>query len=168
MAEPRVVALAPPIEARILWLRGEKVLLDADLAELYGVPTKRLNEQVRRNQERFPADFAFRLTRIEKEEVVANCDHLARLKFSPQLPWAFTEHGALMAANVLNSSAAIRVSLEIARIFVRLRRMLATHAGLGRKLDALERRYDAQFRSVFDALRALMAETAKSKRRIGF
>src|SRR5437868_4162950 len=94
----------PAVQGRILLLRGQRIILDADLATLYGVPTKRLNEQVRRNAERFPDDFMFRLTRAEKLEVVANCDHLQSLKFSPQLPYAFTEHGAIMAATVLNSS----------------------------------------------------------------
>jgi len=92
----------PDIAAAILTVRGHKVILDADLARIYGVPTKRLNEQVKRNPNRFPPDFAFLLTSGEKNEVVANCDHLRRLKFSPVLPHAFTEHGAIMAANVLN------------------------------------------------------------------
>lgn len=91
------------IESRILLIRGQKVMLDSDLAKLYGVSTKRLNEQVKRNQKRFPADFMFKLTAKEKAEVVANCDHLSRLRFSPVLPNAFTEHGALMAASVLNT-----------------------------------------------------------------
>jgi hypothetical protein len=95
----------PALEHRILTIRGDRVILDNDLAELYGVSTKRLNEQVKRNASRFPSDFAFLLTPQEKAEVVANCDHLAHLKFSPVLPRAFTEHGAIMAANVLNSAA---------------------------------------------------------------
>jgi len=98
-------ALLPEsVARRILSLRGVRVMLDADLAELYAVPTKRLNEQVKRNIERFPADFMFQLSASEKAEVVANCDHLARLKFSPVLPRAFTEHGAIMAASVLDGS----------------------------------------------------------------
>jgi hypothetical protein len=97
----------------ILNLRGQHVLIDADLARLYGVPTKRLNEQVRRNLDRFPADFLFELTSEEKSEVVANCDHLKNLKFSKALPHAFTEHGALMAANVLNSTEAVKMSVFI-------------------------------------------------------
>ena len=92
-----------PIEPLILTLRGQKVILDADLAEAYGVKTKVLNQAVKRNIERFPEDFMFRLTEVEKTEVVTNCDHLRKLKFSPQLPAVFTEHGALMAASVLNS-----------------------------------------------------------------
>ena len=100
--------------------------------------------------------------------MVTDCDHLARLRFSPALPYAFTEHGALMAASVLNSPTAVRVSVEVVRAFVRMREMLATHRDLLRKLEALEKRYDAQFRAVFDAIRELMAEDAKPKRRIGF
>ena len=103
------VVLVDQIEPLILTIRGQKVLLDSDLADLYGVTTKRLNEQVRRNRKRFPADFMFRLTDDEKAEVVANCDHLSRLKFSPNLPHAFSERGAIMAANVLNSPRAVEV-----------------------------------------------------------
>jgi hypothetical protein len=95
------------IARRIIVIRGHKALIDADLAALYGVPTKRLNQQVNRNKKRFPGDFVFRLTRAERDEVVANCDHLKRLKFAPTMPYAFTEHGALMAASVLNTSRAV-------------------------------------------------------------
>jgi hypothetical protein len=156
------------IERSILLIRGEKVMLDSDLAELYGVETKRLNEQVRRNLGRFPSDFMFQLTETEKAEVVANCDHLARLKFSPHLPYAFTEHGALMLANVLNSEKAANTSVMVVRAFVKLRQMLASDAELARKLATLEQKYDAQFKVVFDAIRQLMSPPAKPKREIGF
>lgn len=99
------------IEQRILLIRGQKVMLDADLAELYGVTTKRLNEQVKHNRERFPEDFMFQLTAEEKAEVVANCDHLSRLKYSAALPNAFTEHGAIMVATILNTERAVEVSV---------------------------------------------------------
>lgn len=157
------------ITESILWLRGQKVMLDADLAALYGVTTKRLNEQVKRNIERFPGDFMFRLTAEEKAEVVANCDHLARLKYSAVLPYAFTEHGALMVASVLNTPRAIDMSLYVVRTFVRLRQMLASNAELAKKLAELEHKYDVQFKVVFDAIRELMKppETGK-KRPIGF
>src|SRR5208283_8076 len=121
------------IEERILFIRGEKVIIDADLAELYGVPTKRLNEQVKRNIDRFPADFMFQLTIKEKEEVVANCDHLERLKYSPTLPYAFTEHGAIMAASVLNSPKAVEVSVFVVRAFVKLRQLAGEHRELAKK-----------------------------------
>ena len=143
-------------------------MLDLDLASIYGVTTKRLNEQVKRNTTRFPSDFMFQLTETEKAGVVANCDHLARLKFSPHLPYAFTEHGALMLANVLNSERAAQTSVMVVRVFVKLRQMLASNAELSRKLDTMEKKYDAQFKVVFDAIRQLMSPPEKPKREIGF
>lgn len=157
------------IEKAIFVIRGEKVILDADLALIYGVSTKRLNEQVKRNRTRFPDDFMFRLTSEEKAEVVANCDHLRGLKFSPNLPHAFTEHGTIMAANVLNSERAVQASVEIVRAFVRLRLILSSNAELSRRLDDLESKYDRQFKVVFDAIRELMSPTPPSGRKqIGF
>ncbi|MEQ1533668.1 MAG: ORF6N domain-containing protein [Sideroxydans sp.] len=157
------------IETKILLIRGQKVMLDADLAELYGVETKRLNEQMRRNIERFPEDFMFRLTAEEKAEVVANCDHLAQLKYSPTLPYAFTEHGALMLGNVLKSARAIEVSLMVVRTFVQLRQMLSTNAELSRKLVAMEKNYDIKFKAIFEAIHQLMTPAdPKKKRPIGF
>lgn len=157
------------IETKILLIRGQKVMLDADLAELYGVETKRLNEQMRRNIERFPEDFMFRLTAEEKAEVVANCDHLAQLKYSPTLPYAFTEHGALMLGNVLKSARAIEVSLMVVRTFVQLRQMLSTNAELSRKLVAMEKNYDIKFKAIFEAIHQLMAPADPKKQRpIGF
>jgi hypothetical protein len=145
------------------------VIIDADLAALYGVPTKRLNEQVRRNAGRFPEDFSFQLSPTDKAEVVANCDHLARLRFSPSLPHAFTEHGAIMAANVLNGERAVAMSVHVVRAFVRLRELVEAHKDLVKRLDELETRYDEQFKVVFDAIRELMAPPApKPKRKIGF
>ena len=136
------------IQARILTLRAQRVMLDADLAKLYQVPTKRLNEQVKRNRARFPADFVFRLTAEEKAQVVADCDHLRHLRFSPTLPNAFTEHGAVMLAAVLQSPTAVAASIQVVRAFVRLRGLVAEHAGLARRLDELEARYDRQFKVV--------------------
>ena len=157
------------IERSILVIRGEKVMLDTDLAVLYGVPTKRLNEQVKRNRDRFPRDFMFQLTGREKREVVANCDHLKRLKFSPSLPYAFTEHGAIMLATVLNSPIAVKASIQVVRAFIRLRQMLASNAELARKLYSLEKKYDEQFKVVFDAIRELMTPPAHTRKgKIGF
>jgi hypothetical protein len=156
------------IENTEIWIACEKVMLDADLSELYGIPTKALNQAVKRNKDRFPEDFMFQLTRQEKEEVVTNCDHLKRLKFSPNLPYAFTKHGAIMLATVLNSPVAVQSSIHIVRAFVRLRQMLASNTELARKLYALEKKYDAQFKVVFDAIRQLMIPPEKPKRRIGF
>ena len=140
-------------------------MLDIDLAVLYGVTTKRLNEQVKRNRDRFPEDFMFQLAEKEKAEVVANCDHLKMLKFSPHLPYAFTEHGAIMLATVLNSPVAVQASVQVVRAFVKLREMLASHKDLARKLDEMEKKYDAQFKIVFDAIRELMTPPEKPKRK---
>jgi len=159
------------VEHRILLIRGQKVLLDADLAHLYGVSTKRLNEQVKRNGKRFPTDFAFRLTVREKREVVANCDHLQGLRFSPGLPYAFTEHGAVMLATVLRSARAARVSVFVVRAFVKMRRWLSSRGEALRRLDDLERemgRHSSQIRSLFDAVRQMMAPPVPPRRRIGF
>lgn len=169
MSKPTVPTEA--VANRILLIRGVKVMLDADLAELYGVPTRALNQAVKRNAERFPADFMFQLSGVEKAEVVTNCDHLAKLKFSRTLPYAFTEHGALMLGNVLKSERAIEVSLMVVRTFVQLREMLSTHKELASKLEALERKlgsHDQAIAGLIDAIRQLMAPAAQSKRPIGF
>jgi hypothetical protein len=160
---------ARPLETRIILVRGERVMIDADLAAVYGVPTKALNQAVKRNPRRFPADFAFRLSAAEKSEVVTNCDHLARLRFASARPYAFTEHGAIMAANVLSSRRAVELSVEVVRAFARLREMVASHKDLAKRLDELESRYDRQFKAVFDAIRELMRQPdPKMKRKIGF
>lgn len=130
------------IESRIQLIRSQKVMIDSDLAELYGVATKRLNEQVKRNHERFPSDFMFQLTPAEKQEVVANCDHLAKLKFSKSLPLAFTEHGAIQAANVLASPQAIEVGVYVVRAFVHLRELVVSNTELALRLEELENKTD--------------------------
>lgn len=156
------------IENTILVLRGEKVILDADLALLYGTTTKRLNEQVKRNLDRFPDDFMFQLSETEKAEVVANCDHLKKLKFSANRPRAFTEHGVIMVANVLNNKRAIHTSVQIVRAFVKLRQVLSSNAELRRKLSELEGRYDEQFKVVFKAIRQLITSPPTKTKPIGF
>ena len=146
-------------------------MLDAEFARLYGVATKRLNEQVRRNRDRFPADFMFQLTAAEKAEVVANCDHLRALKFSKALPHVFTEHGAVMLASVLNTPPAVEVSVLVVRAFVRLREILATHRTLAAKLGELEQRlsgHDKQIIALVDAIRHLTSFPPPAQRRIGF
>jgi hypothetical protein len=168
-----VKALIPQasIERRILSIRGHKVMLDADLADIYGVSTKRLNEQVKRNRKRFPEDFMFQLTKKEKEKVVANCDHLKKLKFSPVLPYAFTEHGAVMLATVLNTSIAVQTSIQVVRAFIKLREMTATHKELAHKLTQLERKigiHDKDIKVIFEAIHQLMTPPQKSRRKIGF
>ncbi len=171
------------IERAILVLRGHRVLLDADLAILYGVETKALNRAVKRNSERFPADFMFRLT---EEETAALRRHFGtsksgdgtalRSQFGTSnsrggrryLPYAFTEQGVAMLSSVLRSPRAVQVNIEIMRAFVHLRQMLQANADLARKLATLEREYDIQFKIVFDAIRGLMAPPVKPRRRIGF
>ena len=162
---------AERIERSILFIRGEKVMLDSDLAALYGVTTKRLNEQVKRNLTRFPDDFMFQLTEAEKVEVVANCDHLRNLRFSPVLPYAFTEHGAIMAATVLNSPRAVQVSIYVVEAFVRMRELMVMNRELAHKLAELEHRierHDKSIRTLFEAIRHLMAAPEQPRRQIGF
>ncbi|OGA55694.1 MAG: hypothetical protein A3G81_07995 [Betaproteobacteria bacterium RIFCSPLOWO2_12_FULL_65_14] len=168
---------------RIVWLRGEKVLLDADLAALYGVSTSRLNEQVKRNADRFPPDFAFRLTNHEFRILMSQFATSKRLRGGTRKnPLVFTEHGALMAASVLNSKHAVVVSLYVVRAFVLLRQALATHQDLSKKLEQLERKTEKlsfeqdalaaetreQFKQLVDALRQLMARPVMKSRPIGF
>lgn len=168
MEKSTEIVKADYIEKHILDVRERRVILDADLAVIYGVKTKALNQAVKRNALRFPDDFMFQLTVEEKEKVVTNCDHLKRLKFSSHRPYAFTEHGAIMAANVLNSEQAINASVMVVRAFLRLREMLASNAELARKFTALEKKYDTQFKAVFDAIRFLMSPPAQKRKRIGF
>jgi hypothetical protein len=148
------------LDQRILTIRGHKVILDADLAELYGVTTKALNQAVKRNAERFPSDFSFLLNAEEKAEVVTNCDHLLRLKFSPVQPRAFTEHGAIMAASVLNSVRAVQMSVFVVRAFVKMRAVFSDSRALARKLAALETelksRLDMHETAIVDVLQRIM------------
>ena len=174
--------MLPRIESRILVVREHKVIIDADLALLYGVPTKALNQAVKRNAERFPMDFMFQLSATEKVEVVTSCDHLAKLKFSKSLPYAFTEHGAIQAANVLASPRAVEMGIYVVRAFVRLKQASLSHADLAKRLAELEDKTEAlamnhdtfsrntrnQLNQVFDALRELMTPPDPPKRPIGF
>jgi hypothetical protein len=161
---------AERIERRILLVRGQKVLLDRDLAELYGVETRVLNQAVRRNIDRFPEDFMFALSREEILRIsqTVTSSGQAELKYSKSV-LAFTEQGVAMLSGVLNSPRAVEVNIAIMRTFVQLRQWLSTHADLARKLASLERKYDEQFRAVFDAIRELMEPpTPAQKREIGF
>lgn len=165
-------SLAIPVESRILILRHQKVILDTDLAELYGVPVKRLNEQVKRNRERFPADFMFQLTAKEAEELRSQSATSKPTRGGRRyLPYAFTEHGAIMAATVLNSERAVEMSVFVVRAFVRLREMLSTNRELAAKLVELESRLDTQDTSIqnlFEAIKELMIPEEPTRRRIGF
>ena len=149
-------------------VRGQAVILDSDLAALYGVPVKRLNEQVLRNRKRFPADFVFRLTVGEWDSLRSQIATLKRGQHRKYLPQVFTEHGAIMAANVLNSERAVEMSVTVVRAFVKLRRMALSVEALARKVTALESKYDESFKLVFDAIRELMADPAESKPIAGF
>jgi hypothetical protein len=158
------------IEKKILLIRGKKVMLDADLAELYQVETFNLNKAVKRNIDRFPQDFMFQLTKQEADSLrfqigMSKTEGRGGRRY---LPYVFTEHGVAMLSTVLNSERAVKVNIEIMRAFVRLRQMLASNAELARKLDALEKKYDAQFKVVFDAIRQLMTPPVTKKRKIGF
>jgi hypothetical protein len=172
MAKSKALVKVGKIQQRILLIRGEKVIIDADLAEAYGVTTKALNQAIRRNAGRFPPDFMFRLTKGEKREVVTNCDHLQNLKFSPVNPRAFTEHGAIMAASVLNSPKAIEVSVFVVRVFVQLREAIAGHKELAHKIAQIERKlgdHDEQIMVLVEAIKQLMDPRPPPKtRRIGF
>jgi hypothetical protein len=159
------------IEQAIMQLRGQRVILDFDLAQLYGVTTSRLNEQIKRNIDRFPEDFMFRLTAPEFQNLMSQfATSSSRWGGRRKPPLVFTEHGAVMAANVLNSPTAVAASIEVVRAFVRLRQILSTHKDLARKLEELEKKYDENFRVVFEAIRQLMVPPASpsKKGRIGF
>ena len=171
MTKPDLVP-AEYAERRILELRGTKVILDSDLAGLYGVETKRLNEQVKRNSERFPSDFVFQLTQEEFENLRSQSATSSRAHGGRRTPpYVFTEHGAIMVANVLNSQRAIEMSVFVVRAFVRLRGILATHKELASKLDELERKvgeHDEAIRALVTAIRELMSPSSKERRAIGF
>ncbi len=159
------------IETRILLIRGQKVMLDRDLAELYGVETKQLNRQVKRNIDRFPGEFMFQLTANEKNELVTNWHRFNSLKHSASLPYAFTEHGAIMLASVLNSQRAVEASIYVVRAFVRLREVLASHKELAQKIEDLETKFDGhdeQIKDIIEAINQLLLPPEKPKRQIGF
>ncbi len=163
---------------KIIMLRDHKVMLDRDLAELYGTTTLRLNEQVKRNTKRFPEDFMFRLTNKEKNEIIATYGHMKSLKYSPHLPYAFTEHGAVMLASVLNSERAIKVNIQIVRIFTKLRETLLTHKDVLLKLEKVERqllkqderseKFEGEIHLIFETLKRLMNAPASPRKKIGY
>ena len=156
------------IEKKILLIRGRKVLLDRDLAILYGVKAIALRQQVKRNEDRFPEDFMYKLSREETEVLLSQNVIPSRKSMGGFFPLAFTEQGVAMLSSVLRSKRAAQVNVEIMRAFVRLRRILADNAGLARRLDDLEEKYDVQFKVVFDAIRQLMQPPEPKKKRIGF
>jgi hypothetical protein len=173
MAKTTTAMLIPDevVMNKIIMIRGIKVMIDRDLAELYGVTTKQLNQQVKRNYKRFPADFMFQLSEEEKNEVVTICDHLVSLKFSPNLPYAFTEHGAVMLAGILNSQRAIEVNIQIVRVFTRMRQLLSTHKDILLQLEKIEKkltRHDDDIALIFEYLKQLLNPPQTPRRKIGF
>lgn len=158
---------------KIIVLRDKKVMIDRDLAELYGVTTKRLNEQVKRNIKRFPDDFMFQITKEEKEEIILQFEHLNGLKFSPVLPYVFTEHGAVMLASVLNSDKAIEVNIQIVRVFTRIRQMLSDNTELRLEIEYIKKKIDNHGKNielVFKYLDELLEKTENPvpRKQIGF
>jgi len=156
------------IEQKIYLIRGKKVMFDKDLAQLYGVLTKNLNKAVKRNIDRFPEDFMFQISKEEARSLRFQFGTLKRGEHAKYLPYVFTQEGIAMLSGVLHSPRAIHVNIQIMRTFVRLREFLASHKDLAQKLEELEKRYDAQFKAVFDAIRQIMTPPEVPKRRIGF
>jgi hypothetical protein len=157
------------IESKIFFVRGKKVMIDRDLAKLYGVETKGLNQAVKRNRERFPDDFMLQLTKEEFENwksqfVTSNSEKRGLRK----KPYVFTEHGILMLSNVLSSPKAIQVNIQIMRIFIKMREMLANHVELKQKIETMEKKYDYQFKAIFEAIKQLLESPSKPKKLIGF
>jgi len=159
------------VESKIFLIRGQRVMIDRDLADLYDVETKNLNRQVKRNIERFSREFMFQLTKEEKKELVTNWHRFNSLKHSTSLPYVFTEHGAVMLASVLNSKTAIETSIFIVKAFVRLREILSTHRELAQKLKELELKiesHDEQISAIFQVINQMLTPQDKPKRKIGF
>jgi hypothetical protein len=159
---------AERIERHILWIRGQKVMLSTDLAELYEVAPRVLVQAVKRNRERFPEDFMFQLTRAEHANLKSQIVISSWGGAHRSTPYAFTEQGVAMLSSVLRSPRAVQVNIAIMRAFVKLREMLASHSELARRLEEMESKYDEQFREVFDAIRELMEPPEKPRRQIGF
>ena len=161
------IELIPPekIENAILLIRGKRVMLDSDLAEMYEVKTSRLNEQVKRNSLRFPSDFMFQLTNEEKDQVINCSERYKRIKFSRTNPYVFTEYGAIMLASVLNTVNAINASVLIVRAFVKLREIMSTHKDLEKKILDMESKYEFRFKLIFQAIKQLMNTEAPEKER---
>ncbi len=173
MIKSKQIELIPEeiIHGKIFAIRGKKVMLDRDLAELYGVTTKRLNEQVKRNLKRFPEDFMIKLTKKEKDELVANCDRFNKLKHSTSNPYVFTEQGIAMLSSVLNSEISIQVNIQIIRVFIKLRQMLFSQKDIELKLKEIEKKleeHDQTFYEVFYQMKQILIQEDSPKKQIGF
>ena len=163
------IILKPENVARLVFfVRGEKVMLDADLAQLYGVTTGNLNKAVKRNQARFPGDFMFQLNDKETENLIFQSGRSKRRGGRRHRPYAFTEQGVAMLSSVLNSERAVQVNIAIMRTFVQLRRLMDSNADLARKIESLEKKYDEKFATVFAAIKQLIAAPPPTRKRIGF
>lgn len=163
--------IKPVIENKIFVIRDQRVMLDADLAFLYGVETKVLNQAVKRNKERFPKDFIFQLNEKERDEVVTNCDHLSGLRFSYQLPYVFTEHGVAMLSAILKSKQAVEMSIFIVRAFIKMRELLSTQKDVAYKIDKIVdvlESHDEQISDIQKTLDHLMDELVEPKGKVGF
>ncbi|MBI4722432.1 MAG: ORF6N domain-containing protein [Candidatus Stahlbacteria bacterium] len=156
------------IQQFIFEIRGERVMIDRHLAKLYEVETRVLNQAVKRNIERFPEEFMFQLTKEERDEVITICDDLKPLRYAKTMPYAFTEYGVAMLSSVLKSQRAIQVNIQIIKAFVKLRKMLLSHIELRRKLEEMEKKYDKQFKVVFDVINRLLEPPKEPKKKIGF
>lgn len=168
MKNEHPLVLPETIEQKIFVIRGQRVMIDRDIADLYQVETKNLNRQVKRNHERFPPEFMFQLTSAEKDQLVTNWHRFASLKHSTARPYAFTEHGIAMLSSVLSSRRAIHVNIHIIKAFIRMREFAFTSRELSTKLRELELKYDSQFKIVFRAIRDLMQQPEKPRKPIGF
>jgi hypothetical protein len=172
----KIIVPEEAVLTKIFVIRGKKVMIDADLANLYEVPTKRLNEQIRRNKGRFPEHFMFQLNKDEKDELVAKCDHLKNLKYSSFLPYAFTEYGVLQAANVLNSDRAVMMGNRIIEVFIKMHEMLFAHKDLFLEIELIKNQltdYDNKFLIIFEYLKQLEQSKQQeleqaNRKRIGF
>ncbi|MEW6196322.1 MAG: ORF6N domain-containing protein [Bacteroidota bacterium] len=167
----KILVQSTRITSKIYLIRNQKVMLDVDLSDLYGIETRALKQAVRRNKDRFLIDFMFQLNRNEWKELITNCDNLSTYKFSPSLPFAFTEQGVAMLSSVLNSKRAVQVNIEIMRAFVKMREFLITHVELAKKLKELELKiesHDENIATIFEAIKQLLAVEGKTQRRIGY
>lgn len=173
MSEDKLSVTIPTeiILNKIIEMRGKKVMVNSDLAELYGVTTKRLNEQVKRNIKRFPEDFMFQVTKEEKDSIILQFEHLNKLKFSSTLPYAFTEHGAVMLASVLNSDKAIEVNIQIVRVFTQIRELLASNLDLRLEVEKIKKKVDNQDKNIeviFRYFDELLEQKAQPRKEIGY
>ncbi|MBU4332023.1 ORF6N domain-containing protein [Patescibacteria group bacterium] len=164
----KIIIPSERVTNKIIFIRGRKVMLDQDLAELYGVETKELKRAARRNTSRFPVDFMFELTLEEYQFLRSQFGTLKRGEHAKYLPYAFTEQGVAMLSSVLNSERAIQVNIQIIRIFIKLREMLSTHKELREKIEKMEKKYDKQFRVVFEAIKRLLDKKSEPTKEIGF